>query len=244
LSRGRGGRQRVWKRDPRESFLWPWRDRAFNPGVDDPDQTLERLRRIWSGSGNCAALADALVVASETGIACPLWLITASLQAITNPKRIHEWWRRHFRDDLPNIARAIEFEFARDSDNGLGLSRREAAQFAADRLVGTVAATTPSAVDRLVVRMKAEHARHFGRYYLGAGSIHWESKHLSRMRRHDVEFIMKWRHRSAKRGNERMTIAEADALGYARTQAVRRDKSAINYLEMWRRIESEDKLHR
>ena len=83
-------------------------------------------------------------------------------------------WGKRYKRDLLDVVRALRYDEARDSDGGLGLSRTEAAEYAAQSLRGTPARTTGAAVLKLISRMKANHERAFGRYYLYGGSIAWE----------------------------------------------------------------------
>jgi hypothetical protein len=237
MARGRTGHQRTWKRDSGRSFLWPWRDRAFYPGVDDPTKRLDQLRRIWqeSGTGHFAALLDALLIVRDAAVQSPAWVSAAALDAVVRHEHAAWWWRRYRERDFPDVARAMEFEFARDPEDGLGLSRAEAAIFATESLAGTIAETSPRAVEKLVGRMKVEDARQFGRYYLCAGTIRWQGKHLPRLRR-DTEFILKWRHRAALRKNERMEAAERFALEEAREEAAQGSKRAREYLDLFSRL--------
>ena len=141
-------------------------------------------------------------------------------EAIRNATEVKGWIKRHNRDRL-DIVRAQRFEEARDAETGLGLSRTEAAAYAAESLRGTRAATTPAAVLKLISRMKRNHAKAFGRYYVGADSLHWEAHHFrERLPSEDNALIWKWRHRAASRGNARMREAEEADLRHVRQRVL------------------------
>ena len=205
MSRRPLGQQRVWsRRNPDDAvrplpFLWPWRAKAFYPGVDDPRKKLALLKAVWTGSRNYAALLDALHIVTHADIPCA-WVTDAARKSIAKPADVSRWWRRHARD-LLDIIRAEAFAEGRyDSTREVRLSRDEAAQFGVERLRGTPAATSVDALKKLLTRMRANDARAFGRYYLGAGSVYWEAKYFLRHSTPESQALYKkFRHRAAVR---------------------------------------------
>ena len=95
---------------------------------------------------------------------------------------------------------------------------------------------------KLVSAMKRNDARAFGRYYLYAGSIHWDTKHFTRYSTTErSRLIWKWRHRAAVRGNAQMRDAEDVDLKYVRQAAAHGEKQAKTTLRLYDDLQRQDK---
>jgi hypothetical protein len=170
----------------------------------------------------------------------------AAAQAIGDPRERNVWQKKYYKD-LLNVVRAETYEWGKSNvdDGGLGLSRTEACDFAAEWLRGTMAETTGGAVDDTLKDMKRNDAHAFGRYYLCSGLNQWHTKHFPPYHTAArAALIWKWRHRAAVRGNERMRDAEMADLTHVRQNVARGDKMARETLKLYERLQSEDKLTR
>ena len=222
MSRVPRGHQRTWIREKGYRpcpFLWPAQTRLQYRGIDALEH-LNRLERVWNGSRNLAALSDALQLITAENIP-RRWVTEAASDAIRKPDDVKRWAKRR-RRDLLDVIRAMYYEKGRDEQDGLGLSREESAEYAVDWLKGTPAATTVPAMLKLISRMKNNHARAYGRYYLGAGSMFYIDKLVPPGITDNRSLaVLKWRHRAALRGNDRMRKAEAIDLLHARRRAAK-----------------------
>lgn len=179
MARNSRGRQRVWSSEQEPlSFLWPWIAVPYYPHEAVPSK-LYRLERIWSMSGNYAAVIDALYIVNAAGVQCPDWAAEAARRAIAAPEPVARWKVKR-QKDLIDVVRASTFLEARyDSENGRALlSRDQAAEFTVEWLRGSSAATTIDGLKRLLSRMRANEKRAFGRYYLAGGSLWWRKKYF------------------------------------------------------------------
>jgi hypothetical protein len=172
MARWTRGHQRTWTQsDDRPCpFLWPWRSTPLH-SWEDLRERLGELNGIWTRSRNYGALFDALQIIAENDVSYP-WATSAAARAIGDTRQLKAW-EKQYSKDLRDVVRAEEWQWARsaEDDGGLGLSRSEAADFAAEWLRGTLAEMTGAAVLKLLSKMKRNDARAFGRYYLCNGLI-------------------------------------------------------------------------
>lgn len=199
MSRQTPKHQRAWIRgtSPRAiPICWvPQRRLIFLPHRESLKVLLARLSRVWRGSGNFAAVFDALQVGAEQGIRCA-WAERAIATARKDAMR--RWQKRHIKDRI-DLWRAWAFEEGRLSPpEGPGLSRPEACRFAHELLAGTRAAIGPASLDNLLRLMAKREAQAFGRYYQGAHSTEWFERAFPPTSCGRGVY-MKWRQRGARR---------------------------------------------